>query len=383
MKKNDALMTRARRIDPVPAEAFQNLAQSSEGQEVLDLILQTTAQTRPTQASPLRGEPRSLAGRKAPPPGRRLHSMGVRVAVVAGVAAVVLGIIAVGTFDSPRPDGRSVWAAELVRIAEDSPRLLIGEEGWTVTGVDEFSGETGAVMFARGRSWVELSWRPADEHASYFQGWKHGAEASWKITIAGHEAVLFRRKGPTPPGFPHVLTAMWLNGEHSMELRSDVIQTADEFRAIAATLHFVDVETWLSAMPAGVVKPDEREDAIARILANLPVPTNVDMEELRKSETVSKGYTLEYVVMEAVVCGWVQQWIDGIKTDDKAAVREAVDAMASRQWAVLDGDGQFSSFISDVADAMPTGSPVNGDTSIPIGVGYQRHLGCPEGRADR
>ena len=389
MKKNEALMTRARRINPTPAEAFQNLAHSSEGQETLDAILQVTPPVRSDQTSPPRAIPRSLADNGAPRTTLRLRAIGKRTAAIAAAVAVVLGIITVGTSPRPGRSGDSAWAPELVRIAEESPRLLVGREGWRVTGANEFSEETGDMMFENGQSclvegaekgcyWMSLTWYPAHMYADYFKDRKRGSDASWKIAIAGNEATIFLHKGTAPIGA--TFYALWFDGEHSMELRSDVIPTIAEFRAIAATLQVVDVDTWLTAMPSSVVTPVGRAEAIDEILADIPVPSNVDVEELKNMERVSNTYSLEGEVTNAVVCGWVQQWIDGTKAGGEAAVREAVSALVgSHRWAAMDENDQQLSFIADVTDAMATKSPINGDGSVPIGVGYQRHLGCPEG----
>lgn len=388
MKKNEALMTRARRINPVPADAFKNLALSSEAQETLDTILQTALSTdRKEAALTPRAMRRPLSATSSPRPTNSLRTMAIKTVAITAAAAVVFGITTLGTSDRPGRGADRVWAAELVSIAEASPRFLIQQEGWAVASVDEFRADYGEMTFQNGPNamdaggppglyWMDLHWVPAAEHESLVKDRSRGASASWQIEIAGHEAVLFQHQPTAPIGT--TFYAMWLQGGHSMELRTDVIPTVDEFKAVAATLQTVDVDTWLSAMPASVVKPDEREDAVDKILARLPVPASLDVEALKQSEMVRSDSSLDYDVMNAVVCGWIQQWVDGTKAGDERAVREAVASIGWPGWAERDNHGQWSSFLSDIAEGMKTNTPVNGDRSLPIGVTYQRHIGCPE-----
>lgn len=57
MKRNEDVMARARQVNPMPADAFQDLACSPEGQETLRGILEV-----PRQVQPARGLPRRAIG---------------------------------------------------------------------------------------------------------------------------------------------------------------------------------------------------------------------------------------------------------------------------------------------------------------------------------
>lgn len=380
MTKNDALMTRARRIDPVPASTFEGLARSPEGQETLNTILELPPE-----------QPRKNHDVVGAKPQHRPLGLGAiaRRTVVIGLAAtVVIGIATVVAPQRPAPDGEMVWGAELVSIAESSPRYLIADEDWKITSVDEFSGQSGEMMFQNGPGallanstpglyWVELSWNPASEHDKLVKDREHSAENSGGIVIADQRGFLFQDTDSAP--IASTFYALWLDGEHSLQLRSDVIPTLEEFKAVTNHLRTVDVDAWLSAMPAGIVKPDERDEAIEKILAGLPVPANLDIDALKETEVVRNDYSLDYDVRSAVVCGWVQQWIDATKAGNSRSARNAAAAVAWSGWAEADNHGQWSSFVSDVAVAIKTSKPVNGERSLPIGVTYQRHLGCPEG----
>ena len=367
--KNDALLKRARRLDPVPEDAFENLARSTEAQEVLRGILGSSP------SAPVR------------PPAPRRHApvfrtMARRTIALAALVAVVIGVVLVQTPDDPRDGTGREWAPRLVRVAEASPRFLITQEGWTIASVFEFRSDYGEMMFQNGPNameagappgvyWMDLHWIPTAEHQARVEDRKRGASDTWEVSIAGHEAILMR-SAVSPPGLPRTLTAIWRDGAHSMELRSDVIPTVAEFKKVASTIEEVDVDTWLSAMPASVVKPGERKDEVDRILAELPVPANLDVETLEQSGMVLNDYALEDEVTNAVVCSWIQQWVDGTEAGDERAVKQAVHALSWKGWA-------DHPFIRDVVHGMKTNTPVNGDRSVPIGVTYQRHMGCEEG----
>lgn len=377
MTKNDALMTRARRIDPVPAKAFKGLASSIEGQEALNAILESETMHPRKSDNVVVGSSRRHHLRLGAI-ARRTVAIGLAVVVLAGIATIAAP-------DRPTPRGKTVWDAELVSIAQQSPRLLLSGDEWRVTRADEFSVEIGEMTFENGKDctlapvkkgcyWMSLFWRPAETHDDYFADRKRGSDSSSTTTIDGHEAVVFEYDNTA---LGTTFQAMWLDGDHSLELRSDVIPNLAEFNAIAATLQQLDVDSWLSAMPASVVKPDVREDAIDRIVADIPIPSNVDLDEMGRSQLVREDYALEGQVVQTVVCGWIEQWIDATKANDKESRREAVAALTgSRDWEAMKNYGPRDEVL-DVANAMTSGYPLY--TNIPRDVGYLRHIGCPEG----
>lgn len=364
MKDDDPLMTIARRVDPVPPDAFRDLAHSREGRRTLESILSADRAAGPARA-----------------PGTRWIK---RIGAVAVAAAAVAGLLVLRSPDpSPRSPGTR-WAAALVEVAEEAPRLLVGAEGWRITSADEFEGSHGEIWFENGRScqdadaadgcyWVSLAWYPVEYFDQYLADRRRDAARSWKITIAGQEAVVVRHDYQPPAA---TFYALWVDGEHWLELRSDVIPTFDEFRAVADSVQVVDVDTWLSAMPASLVTPDERREAVDEVLADIPIPSNVDVEALRSASRVSSS--VEDEVVGAVVCGWVRQWHDAQRSGDEASARQAVDALAgARDWKVFSGLGG-GGYVTDVADAMATGAPITPGSDVPVGAQYLRLLGCPK-----
>lgn len=368
MNENEVLTQAARRVDPA-AGAFHDLAGSPEARRALTAILETPEDPAPAERT------RSVWSRPS-----------FRVAVAA--AAVAGAIVFVGTTgQAPSPE-RPLWDAELVAVAERAPRLLVGTEGWRVAGAAELESGSGETTFTSDASCpvdalsegcysATLSWFPEGELAGYVADRRAGADASWKTKIAGRTAEVFRQDGNAPIGT--TFYALWGDGGHGLELRSDVIPARALFEEVTESMYRAGVDAWLEAMPPSVVRPRERDDAIDRILADVPIPSNVDVSALKSDVRVSSESTLRYEVTQAVVCGWVSQWVDGRRTGDEAAMAEAAEALAgSRGWRAFRERSQGTTYVFEVADAMAAGAPVNGDRSLPVGTGYQRHLGCPE-----
>lgn len=372
MRNDDDLLTMAARVDPVPPEAFSGLAASPEGQRIFASVVDARV-------------------------GRHARSSR-RLVAVAALTAVVMALV-VATRPDPDPRlSEPKWSPALVALAQESPRLLIHAEGWRVARADEFSGGQGEMFFENGRrcsdagrpedcDWMSLAWYPVESYRHYLADRRRGADGSWKIEIDGHDAVLFRHDAPPPDPTPGIggdpftgttFYALWVDGGHWLELRSDVIPVTEEFRSVAATVHSVDVDTWLAALPPSVVQSYERPGEIDRILADVPVPAGFDLDELAARPGVRNE--IETEVVTAVVCGWIDQWIEGRRSGNADAVTEAVEALAgARHWAVYAEHGQSELVVSEIADAMPRAEPVYGDGSLPPGVQYQRQMGCEEG----
>jgi hypothetical protein len=373
MNRNDALMTRAERIDPVRNDASKDFAESVQAQEILDSILQT----EPQQTAPKRA-----LRTKTLRHGSHLGSIARRVAAVGVAAAIVFGVTTFGDpAEGPARGGGVVWSAELVRFAEASPRLLITQEGWVVTRADERTRDEGEMTFVNGGDRLDLHWRPRDTHDRYLQDRKHEAAHSWDISIDARKGLLMQYDH-TSPGVLS-LTAMWLGEQHSLELRGDSFDSVDEYRAVAATLQTVDVDTWLSAMPDSVIKPNGRAIAVDEMLKDIPVPDSVDVAELKSRGVVSDRYQLGAQVTGAVACGWIDQWVEAKAASDLEREQQAVNAMrGSHDWAILlemEKQGEWSEVLWQYADGMVAdNSAVFADdtaTDGPIS-GYEAGLGC-------
>jgi hypothetical protein len=301
---------------------------------------------------------------------RRRRLFGIAApAVAAAVAAVAVAVML-----ADRGDGHA-WAAALVRIAEAAPRLLVDEPGWEVTRADELSVDYGEMTLANGDRRLDLKWLPAGQYQHAVD--KRAAEMDDLATApaGGAEARVFRYPGTND------YVAVWLLGDYTVEARG-LAADADAFRATLASLHEVDVDTWLSAMPESVIAPARQAEVIDEMLAGIPVPPGFDSTAIQATEAVRERYHLGAQVAGAVACAWIERWVAARDAGDEAAAREAVEAMATaRTWPVLlemDDEGDYPEAIWEYAAAMATnGDVAAGRPGMKVGETYRTALGCP------
>jgi hypothetical protein len=163
----------------------------------------------------------------------------IAAAIAAGAAAFVV---------STGSRGEDAWAAALVRIAEQSPRLLVDDPAWRVSRADEFNGTTGEMTFSDGTRQLELRWQPVEAHPSTVADRAASADVASTAEVLDVPARLFRYAGTDD------FTALWAMGGHAIELRGRA-RDMDSFRAVLASVAKVDVDTWLEALPKSVVLP--------------------------------------------------------------------------------------------------------------------------------
>jgi hypothetical protein len=353
--KNDDLMTKIRSANPVGPTSFQDFTDSPEGRDIAERILSTS--------------PEREAGWERQ---RRRVFSGTRLVAGATAAVLILGVV--GVVSLRQSDTGSAWAAPLVRIAENSPRLLLAKAGWKVVRADS-SAKYGEMTFSNGQGEMDLHWISAEWHDVAVKDRRSSSQKSWDVSIAGHDAVLFQYEGTTD------FTALWRDGDHSLELRGD-FPTVDDYLAIATTFQKVDVNTWLSAMPESVVKPDGRAAIVNEMIADIPVHAEVDIDELKASKHVTDRYQLGAKVTGAVACAWIGQWVDATSKGNEGRAHEAVEAMAtSHRWAILlemDDEGAWPEVLWELADAMPDDAKVSGGRPMTIAESFTSSLGCEQ-----
>ena len=290
-------------------------------------------------------------------------------AVAAAVVAIVLGITL-----SSRSDGQA-WAAALVRVAEAAPRLLVDEPGWQVTRADELSVDFGEMTLANGEERLDLKWLPADEYEDAVDKRVAEMDDLGTAPVSGADARLFRYPGTND------YVAVWLQGNYTVEARG-LAADADAFRTTLASLHEVDVDTWLSAMPESVVVPARQAEVINQMLTGIPLPPGFDSKAIRATDAVRDSYQLGAQVSGAVTCAWIERWVAAREADDEAGARLAVEAMVtSRTWPVLlemDDEGDYPEAVWEYAAAMATNGDVPaGAPGMKVGETYRAALGCP------
>jgi len=303
---------------------------------------------------------------------RALAALGIGVVALALVLAAV-GAVALlrGSEERIPPADSREYGTETKRTA---PLLLITAEGWSVTRADEYGVKSGEITFKNGKQEIDLFWRPAKTHDDYVRDRAASGPELEPMTIAGKEAVVFQTEGTT------AFQAMWLEGPLSLEL-SGGAESEAAFRKLAASLQFVDEETWLAAMPDDTITPEQRADAVDEMLADIPVHPDVDIQELKAQHTVSDRYQLGAQVTGAVACAWIEQWIEAKQKDNDAA-REAEQAMAtSHEWDILKemkSQGGWSGVLWNHADAMTNDGQVPAGEAIDVEASYRSALGCED-----
>jgi hypothetical protein len=229
------------------------------------------------------------------------------------------------------------------------------------------------MTFSDGTRQVELRWQPAGDYQSTVMDRKHSSDLQTTTAVMGAEARVYRYEGTTD------FTALWVAGDHAVELRGLAADLA-AFEEILGSLRTVDVDAWLSAMPASVVNPSSRPQVVRAMLADIPVPPGFDRAALERGTSVRDRYQLGAAVAGAVACAWIDRWVTAKEAGDGSGIRQAVGAMAtSRDWSVLhemNAQGDYPEVLWDYADAIARGGTVPGGKNAPIQEAAAGALGC-------
>jgi hypothetical protein len=292
------------------------------------------------------------------------------VAATACAAAAAL----VGVTLSERGGG-TAWAAALVRVAETAPRLLVDAPGWSVTRADEFGVGRGEMTFAGGEQRLDVQWeRGADLGAKLGEAGS-GAESLGTTTVEGTEAQLYRYSGGND------FVAAWSQDGYGLQARGIAADLAT-FTALVRTLHDVDVDTWLSAMPESVVRPEGRSKVVLDMLDGVPLPPGFDVASMQhvRAGTVLDRYQLGAKVASGVACAWLDRWVAARHSGDDRGVRQAVGALAtSHDWRVLhdmQAEGAYPTVLWQYADAAASNAPIAAGKNLSVEESYGDALGC-------
>jgi hypothetical protein len=294
------------------------------------------------------------------------------------------------------------WAAELVRFAEASPLTLLDAPDWRVDYADESSSNEGEMRFLHGdappppqHQLVVTEGRPipkaviedARRHASL--NWRSGPIGPWKrdrgydaaahttAPVLGATADVYEyRAGDQFARIPdyHDITALWLDGERVMEFRW-AAPSMTAFKSLLADLRRVDTNTWLSAMPASVVKTADRPQAVTAMLRGIPLPPGFDAAGIPGAKLSKDRYQLGATVAGTVACSWLRVWSQARRAGDTPTVDRAIAAMATaKHWPILremSRSGAYPQVLEEYAAAMRTGTwygrPLEGDANEGLG----------------
>ena len=245
---------------------------------------------------------------------------------------------------------RTACAADAADVAaEANERILVDSDGWKVSRVDEFTVSDGEMTFSDGTHTIDLHWAPAagynDRRSKHEQEFGPGSS----VKVLGESARMF------PYGGGEYETLLAPDGGTFVRIRGNVGGEA-AYRALLADLKTVDVKTWLSAMPASAIQPNQQSDTVATMLKGLPLPAGFDRASIDAGEGIRDRYQLGAAVAGAVACGWVSSWAQATENNDAAGVETAIAAMRTAgNWQVLkdmDAEGAYPEAVREIAPAM-------------------------------
>lgn len=312
------------------------------------------------------------------------------------VFAGLMGVLSLGR--SGDAGGGTVWAAELVRLAEASPLVLLDAPGWQVVYADEESEQVGELHFSLGppppapasidatkhvdvsTKQAALNWRP-DPLSEWTRDRAASAKVRTTAPVLGTTARVYQYDGGRPGH--RDITALWRYDGRVLEFRAGAADIA-AFKVLLAALTPVDVDTWLLAMPASVVKTQDRSAVIAQMLRGVTVPPGFDPSTIKGEQLTKDRYQLGAAVTGTVACTWFKRWSDARRAGDEAGVREAIAAMkTATDWPILRemaGPGDYPEVLWSFVKAMPSGDwygrPLEGDVDSGLGCSG---LGVPLG----
>jgi hypothetical protein len=307
--------------------------------------------------------------------GQRTHPRRARrrrlALVSAAVAAAGLFLAVLGTGD--RRDGpASAFGAELVRFAESSPLLLVQAPGWTVDYADEQSTAEGEMRFRNDATGTaDLNWRPGPL-APWVRDRAASATRSTTAPVLGTTARVFQYEGGRPGD--RDVTALWVDHGRVLEFRSQVAGLAS-FKQRLASLHRVDADTWLSALPPSVVKAASRDTVVKQMLKGIPLPPGFDASRIPAAGLTKDRYQLGAAVAGTVACTWFQRWSHARASGNRASVRTSIAALATAgDWPIvreMSKQGGYPQVLEEYAAAMPSGRwygrPLEGDVNSGLG----------------
>ncbi|HEY6759397.1 MAG TPA: hypothetical protein VI318_07905 [Baekduia sp.] len=292
--------------------------------------------------------------RQARPRTRHRRRLTAALALAVTLAAAVLAFTALSDRGGAGDPG-SAWAAPLVRLAESSPLLLLGGDGWTVTRADEYPVRQGELSLeGPGDAQAGLFWR-SNTVAQLERDRAFGAAQVVQREVLGHRAQVAQYAGPDGRGIAD-FTAIWADDDgRTIEVRADGPDLA-RFEALLRTVRRVDVDAWLSALPPSAVKQADRAAVVDAMLKGIPVPPGFDPTAVQTQELTSDRYQLGAAVAGAVACAWIDRWDAARRAGDGKTVTAAVAAMGTaKDWPILKEmarSGEYPAVVRDFATGM-------------------------------
>lgn len=264
-------------------------------------------------------------------------------------AAVVLLVLTVAAM----PGG---WGERLLAPAGGTVQRYLLPAPWVVRefppvfDVDRLdTGVTGQTGFTDGDDgFADLQWRSAgrQEALRELAVGLTGVVDSREVTVRGlpHELFVYDIPAPSGDTRPGEVNggaglALWVEGDTSYLL---YLGGADEDGLVdlLTRLEPVSEEAWLAALPDGRVPPGNgvalnvdpellAEGSVAAVLADVPLPPDLDLENAYRIEGVWERDLVAASAFRSVACGWVQEWATATQDGDGSRSRAAWQALQS------------------------------------------------------
>lgn len=303
---------------------------------------------------------------EAAPPSRRRRFVPVLVAAAA-VAAVGAGAAWLGQ-QQERTQVTPVPAAQSPGVGSGD-RAVLTEPGWTLRNVQDDPEYGGELSYQKGDQQLDVHWRPADQYDAYVTD-RNDIGAPVEVDLLGKASLMWAYSKQD-----HTVIRP-VEKDFSLEVRGSGMDEA-AFRDLLGKLTLVGKEEFHRTLPDAAVLDAERPDAVAGILADIPVPEGFDPSTIASSEL--SRYHLIADVTGTVTCAWIEQFRSGRAAGDAAAVTQAQEALGTaRDWTALReivDEGDWSEAVWDYADVVVAGAPTSRDDEL-LANALEGGLGC-------
>lgn len=286
---------------------------------------------------------------------------------VAAVAAAVVGIAAAAGLGGLVGGGGEDRAASPAGPESVVPSIaVLDAPGWTLDNAQ--IGEAGGSLdYRRGQTALEIRWTGAASYLDYIDD-REMITAPTRtpgepLTVLGRTGSLWAYSADD-----HTVIAQ-PQGPYFLEFRGEGLSETD-YRALLRRLRGIGLDQLDRFLPPEFITSVEQPRYVAALLDGVPVPRGLDTSTLRSREVERNA--IAFTVLGRVACGWIDQYVAGLKDDDPSARKEAQRALSTaRRWKGLsDGpgdDGGPASILQDYADAVVQGT---------VPAGYHSGLGC-------
>ncbi len=247
------------------------------------------------------------------------------------------------------------FSSAALKEAANNSRLLIQDPSWEIDDVEGFGDKdpSGSVITTDGETTIDYTAYLAADHDAYVADRDDGGIKNLgPVTVAGQQGLAFQYAAAdyevllSPDGA--TFTGMRISGGPDLDLAS-----------LLAKVQKVDVQTWLSAMPAEVVTPERADAAVDALLQDVQVPPGFESRGVLDGGT-NDAYQTAAKVSGAVMCGWFDELQRAQQANDSTAAQVAIDAVSSsRDWKMLTDiadRGGWSGAVWEAADAVAGGA---------------------------